>query len=231
MTTSYDAIVIGSGAGGLAAAVALVQAGKKVIVLEQHDRPGGWTHSFTLEGYRFSPGVHYIGSLEEGSGLRRIYDGLGVSQDLTFCELNPDGYDHIIIGDKRVDFPKGKENLIERLKSHFPHQAKGIDSYFADLTNMMESLSNIGKLSDPLKAAASAPSILKWMRATGADLINAHVSDPVLRGVLAAQAGDHGLPPSKVSAFVHAGITHHYFNGGYYPLGGAFALPRALFGL
>ena len=225
--TSYDAIIIGSGAGGLAAAVALAQAGKKVIVLEQHDRPGGWTHSFTLEGYRFSPGVHYIGDLHEGGHLRSIYEGLGVAGDLTFCELNPDGYDHIVIGDKRVDFPKGRENLIERLKSHFPQEAKGIDSFFADTTNMMESLANIGKLKDPLKAAMSAPNILKWIRATGADLINAHISDPVLRGVLAAQAGDHGLPPSKVSAFVHAGITHHYFNGGFYPLGGAFALPRA----
>ncbi len=227
MTTSYDAIVIGSGAGGLTAAVALAQADKKVLVLEQHDRPGGWTHSFTLEGYRFSPGVHYIGDLQEGGGLRRIYDGLGVSGDLTFCELNPDGYDHIVIGDKRVDFPKGKENLIERLKSHFPHEAKGIDRYFADLTNMVESLSRVGDLNHPVKSAMSAPTVLKWMRATGADLINAHVSDPVLRGVLAGQSGDHGLPPSQVSAFMHAGITHHYLDGGYYPLGGSFAIPRA----
>ena len=104
--TDYDVIVIGSGAGGLTAVVALAQAGKKVLVLEQHDRPGGWTHSFTLNGYCFSPGVHYIGSLEEGGGLRRIYDGLGVSGDLTFCELNPDGYDHIIVVDKRVGADK-----------------------------------------------------------------------------------------------------------------------------
>lgn len=227
MTPDYDAIIIGSGAGGLTVAVALAQAGKKVLVLEQHDRPGGWTHSFTLQGYRFSPGVHYIGDLHEGGGLRSIYEGLGVSQDLTFCELNPDGYDHIIVGDKRVDFPRGKENLIERLKSHFPHEAKGIDSYFADLTNMMESLARIGNLSKPVQSAMSAPTILKWMRASGADLINAHIGDPVLRGVLAGQAGDHGLPPSQVSAFMHAGITHHYLDGGYYPLGGAFALPRA----
>ena len=226
----FDVIVIGSGAGGMTSAVALAQAGKKVLVLEQHDRPGGWTHSFTLNGYRFSPGVHYIGDLQEGGGLRGIYDGLGVSQDLAFCELNPDGYDHIIIGEKRVDFPKGRDNLIDRLKSHFPHEASGIDSYFTDMQAMVDGLSRLGDTSNPLsilKAASGATSVLRWMRATGKDFLDAHVSDPVLRGVLSGQAGDHGLPPSQVSAFMHAGITYHYLNGGYYPLGGAFTLPRA----
>lgn len=223
----YDVVVVGSGAGGLTAAVALAQAGKKVLVLEQHDCPGGWTHSFTLNGYRFSPGVHYIGDLHEGGGLRRIYDGLGVSQDLVFCELNPDGYDHILIGEKRVDFPKGRQRLIEALKRHFPHEAEGIDGYFRDLVAMMDGLRALGSLQDPLKAAQGLANVLKWARATGADLIHAHIHDPVLRGVLSGQAGDYGLPPSRVSAFMHAGITYHYLEGGYYPQGGAFTLPRA----
>jgi len=226
MSLDYDVIVIGSGPGGLTAALALAQAGKKVLVLEQHDRPGGWTHSFTLEGYRFSPGVHYIGGIEPGGHMRAIYEGLGVSGDLAFVELNPDGYDHIIVGDRRVDFPKGQAQLIERLKSHFPREAAGIDAYFKSLTELVEGVSRLGKLTSP-SAVKGAASVLRWLRASGQDLVEAHVSDPVLQGILAGQAGDHGLPPSRVSAFFHAGVTYHYFNGGYYPLGGAYVIPRA----
>ena len=69
---SYNAIIIGSGAGGLTAAVALAQAGKKVLVLEQHSVPGGWCHSFTLNGQRFSPGVHYIGLMDDGQSTNDL---------------------------------------------------------------------------------------------------------------------------------------------------------------
>ncbi len=230
MSLDYDVIVIGSGAGGLTAAVALAQAGKKVLVCEQHTAPGGWTQSFTLNGYRFSPGVHYIGTLEPGGHLRRIYEGLGVSRDLEFYELNPDGYDHIFLGQERFDYPKGKENLIRRLKERFPDQAAGIDGYFETLVRLMQNIDALGKINSPIQAVKSAGKmalVLKWLRRTGQDLLDAYLTDPVLKGILSGQAGDHGLPPSQASVFMHAGITYHYLNGAWYPKGGGFAIPRA----
>ena len=228
--SDYDVIVIGSGAGGLAAAVPIAQAGKKVLVLEQHEIPGGWSQTFTLNGYRFSPGVHYIGELDEGGWLRWVYEGLGVSQDMIFFELNPDGFDHIYLGEERYDLPKGKERMARYLKERFPHEAKGIDDYLNAVDELMLKLSNLGKINSLGKAVKAAPgalSILRWYKKTGGDLLDAHISDPKLKGVLSAQAGDHGLPPSMASVFMHAGVTRHYFNGGYFPRGGGGAIPKA----
>ncbi len=230
MDKTYNVIVIGSGAGGLSAAVSLAQAGKKVLVCEQHEVPGGWTHSFTLQSYRFSPGVHYIGGLQEGGSLRRIYEGLGVSQDLAFCEMNPDGYDHIVVGDEQFDIPKGKEAFAARLKERFPHEAEGIDGYLNTVTDMMENLQKLGKVKGPgdaVKASGSIPTVLKWAMRSGQNLIENFVSDPLLIAIFSGQAGDHGMPLSEVPSFMHAGISQHYFEGAYFPLGGGFAIPKA----
>ena len=45
----YDAIVIGSGIGGLTTAALLAKLGKRVCVLEQHYTAGGYTHSYERE--------------------------------------------------------------------------------------------------------------------------------------------------------------------------------------
>lgn len=221
----YDTIVIGSGAGGLAASVALAQAGQKVLVCEQHEVPGGWTHSFTLEGYRFNTGVHYIGELGQGERLRRIYEGLGVSQDLAFLEINPDGYDHIFLGDEQFDIPKGKDAYIARLKEHFPHETYGIDRLFRRIGDIFWVFQKM--VDEEWLSIFRRPTTLLWFARSGSALITHYIKDPLLRAILTSQAGDYALPPSQVSAAMHAAVMHHYFTGGYHPLGGGQAIARA----
>src|SRR5690606_25357841 len=70
----YDAVVIGSGIGGLTAAALLSQAGKKVLVLEQHYTAGGYTHSYDRNGYEWDVGVHYIGDMGTNTLARKVMD-------------------------------------------------------------------------------------------------------------------------------------------------------------
>lgn len=221
---AIDTIVIGSGIGGLTAAVTLARAGQQVLVLEQHYLPGGWTHSFTLEGHSFSPGVHYLGELGEGRHFRRLFEGLEL-EGLGFWELDPDGFDHILIGDERLDVPKGRQAWQRRLCERFPQQAKAIRRYFDVVVSIEQQLRRVDEyLSFPRVLALPflAPQLTRWGFRTLADVFDhAGITDPLLRGALSARCGNHGLAPSRVSFPMHAAMIAHYFGGAYYPQGGA----------
>ncbi|HOX81390.1 MAG TPA: NAD(P)/FAD-dependent oxidoreductase [Chryseolinea sp.] len=227
----FDTIIIGSGAGGLAAAICLARAGQKVLVLEQHDVPGGWCHSFTLQGQRFCPGVHYIGLIDKGQSTSRLYEGLGVANDLVFFRMNPKAYEHCWIEDEKIDMPAGIDELHESLSQRFPKERKRLKKYLKLVKDVSDQIQLIPKMNG-FWDAITIPYRTRYMGKYGLfslkRVIDWHIKDPMLKAVLNIQCGDHGLPPDRASFPVHCTVMYHYFNGAFYPLGGGGGIVKAM---
>ncbi len=227
----FDTIIIGSGAGGLAAAICLARAGQKVLVLEQHDVPGGWCHSFNLKGQRFCPGVHYIGLIDKGQSTSRLYEGLGVANDLVFFRMNAKGYEHCWIENEKIDMPAGIDELHESLSIRFPKERKRLKKYLRLILNVSDQIQLIPKMNgfwDAITIPFRTRHMGKYGLFSLKRVIDWHIKDPMLKAVLNIQCGDHGLPPDRASFPVHCTVMYHYFNGAFYPLGGGGGIVKAL---
>jgi all-trans-retinol 13,14-reductase len=229
----WDAIVIGSGIGGLTAAVLLAQhGGKRVLVLERHYEAGGFTHTFRRPGYDWDVGLHYIGEMQHDSNVRRAFDH--VTAGLVEWQPMPDVYDRILISGQSFNLTAGLENFRAGLIESFPSEAAAIDKYIAAVQacNRASRLYYAEK-AIPGPAAALVGGLmrvpyLRWARRTTREVLESLTTNRELIGVLTAQWGDYGLPPAQSSFAVHATIAEHYFAGGSYPVGGSGSIAAAM---
>lgn len=222
----YDAILIGSGMGCLAAGACLSKEGKKVLILERHYTAGGYTHVFKRRGYEWDVGIHYIGEVGKEQGvLRRMFDYV-TEGELKWADMG-DVYDRIVIGDKTYDFPKGVENWRAAMKGYFPEEEAAIDRY-------IELVFEISKASRQYFSEKAMPGFIQKLNGrrmrkdyltyasrTTLSVMQELTTNQELIKVLTGQYGDYGLPPSKSSFAMHVSISKHYFGGGYFPIGGS----------
>ena len=227
----FDTIIIGSGAGGLSSAICLARAGQKVLVLEQHYVPGGWCHSFYLNGHRFTPGVHYIGLLDKGESTHELYEGLGIANELVFFKMNKEAYEHCWIGNERIHLPANYDELKLSLSERFPAEKKNIATYLKTVKDVSRELQLIPKMSgfwDNITIPFRTRHLGKYGLFSLKKVIGWHIKDPLLQKVLNVQCGDHGLAPQKASFPLHCAVMDHYFSGGFYPMGGGGAIVKAM---
>jgi all-trans-retinol 13,14-reductase len=225
---TFDVIIIGSGTGGMSAASFLAQAGKRVLLLEQHNVLGGFTHTFERAGYIWDIGLHYVGQVHlEGSVLNKVMRY--ISKDKLKWTPLDDIYDRAIFGNVEYQFPRGREQLKAKLKEYFPSEKDifSIDKYFT----LLDEAQNLGsgyyveKILPPFLSKIGGNflrrSTLKVSDKTTLEVLRGITDNSKLIGVLTAQYGDYGLEPSKSSFYMHTLLVNHYMEGAAYPVGGA----------
>ena len=222
----YDAIVIGSGMGGLTTAAILAKENQKVLVVERHYTAGGFTHVFKRKGFEWDVGIHYIGEVQRPTSvIRKVFDYI-TDGNLHWADMG-EVYDRIIIGEKEYDFVKGVKNFKEQMTSYFPNEKEAIDSY-VDLV-----FEAIGK-SQKFYMDKALPSFIstfigprlrnpfyKFSDKTTYEVLRSLTDNEGLIKVLTGQYGDYGLPPKESSFVMHASVARHYFAGGNFPIGGS----------
>lgn len=196
----YDAIIVGAGLGGLSAAASLSRAGKKVLLLERHNVPGGYASSFLRGRFEFDASLHELSGVGGGPAKGPLWAFLkecGVADKIEFVPI-PELYRCVLPG---VDMtvPVGRQEFEEVLCARFPGQAAGIKEFsakaFAFAIEAMQA-DMLGKGLDKLDLS-KLPNLKAHLGHTMAQVCFPLINDPAARAVVAQLCHYIGQPPSK----------------------------------
>lgn len=211
-----DVVVIGSGLGGLTAAVMLAREGKRVLVVERQRVAGGCLQSFRRGRHLLDTGIHYVGSLAEGAILNQYLRYLGIMDRLRLQRLDDAGFDciHLMDGSSYLH-AAGYDRFVETLARDFPRERAGLERF---CSRMRE----VGSLITPevLRSGRLSAGGLEYMALSAVGEMERCIGDEKLRQVLAGSLPLYAGQRDSASFYVHAMINHSNIEGAYSFVGG-----------
>lgn len=211
----YDIIITGAGLGGLTAGAKLAKEGKKVLLLEQHDRPGGCATTFYRRDYTMEVGLHEMDGLHERDLKTKIFRDLGLFDRVTFLKV-PEFYR---FASDRLDvvIPHDPAAAAQKLAGIFPAEKEGIDKYFDHLLNARRIVASSRGQKD--KSIAG--------------FLDEIIRDDDLKLVLLGNLGYYHDDPYTLSYYYYLNAQGSYYAGGgaNFVKGGSQQLSNALAGI
>ncbi|HHO56591.1 MAG TPA: NAD(P)/FAD-dependent oxidoreductase, partial [Trueperaceae bacterium] len=204
----------------------------KVLILEKHWVCGGFTHSFSRPGgYEWDVGLHYVGDMAPGAMPRLIFDYISGSK--VKWQKMTDDFEIFAYPDFSFKVPSNREEYEQRLITLFPDEEKAIKRYFKDIKKAMSWFSKHLMAKSSPKAISTVVDLFNQTSdhlalSTTEEYLNKYFKDEKLKALLSSQWGDYGLSPEQSAFVIHAVVTSSYFEGAYYPLGGAASIAESI---
>jgi all-trans-retinol 13,14-reductase len=222
---SFDAIVVGSGLGGLCTAAYLCASGRRTLVLESHYVAGGNSQVFRrkVDGheFEFDVGIHYIGECGRDGSITAALNGLGLAERVIFRPLDPDGYSNLHLPDFSFRIPFGWDRYRARLLETFPGEREALTPVLDIMQGVAEASNRLGRGELSFGDMASeAPVFLQWGLRPVTELFAEHRVSDRAATVLLGEQGCYAVRPSQTPVVLAAGLTDHFLRGAYYPVGG-----------
>jgi phytoene dehydrogenase-like protein len=192
----YDIIIIGSGLGGLTAGAKLAREGKKVLLVEQHDRPGGCATTFNRRDFTFEVGLHEMDGLDRRDMKTRIFNDLGVFDEVGFLKV-PEFY-HFTNDRYELTIPHNPDEAMKVLTEFFPAEEDGIKAYFDQVLNARKKA----------KESEGKPEI------SLGEFLDSIITNEDLKLILLGNLGYFHDDPYSISLNYYSMAQGSYFQGG-----------------
>jgi len=217
---AYDALIIGGGLGGLTCALALINKGKRVRLLEKIHMVGGYQGYFSRKGFLFEPCLHSVAEASPTGAVTKVLSSLKLKEIPQFIKLDPATC--LIFPDKTYTVPADLASYQALLTQGFPQQAAGIEDAFKIMNEIYRALE---------KFPEKSPILERYQGKVFQYILDECVSDKKLQAVIAGFWGYLGTPPHHVSALVLSALNASLFSeGNYLPRDGINHLVKLLEG-
>jgi phytoene dehydrogenase-like protein len=219
MKTDY--LVVGSGLSALVFGALMANLGKRVQVLEAHEHPGGFGHTFTMaQKYQFNAQLHYVWDCGEGQTVNRVLKKLNLDKVVTFERYDPDGFDHMRMPGYSLDIPSDPQELIRRLSVLFPQDADQIRNFILEVQKTREGLHQLTPPLTPTKLFKNIGAVfcaLTYLNSTLQAVFDKFNLPQAAQTLLALQWPDFLLPPDQLSFYAWVILFTGYQQGAFYP--------------
>lgn len=224
MSKRWDAIVVGSGLGGLATAAYLAAAGRKTLLLERYTTLGGTSHVFSRRGqWEFDCGVHYMSHCGPDGIVTAMMRGIGIDDRIHWLPMDQSGFDRIIGPGFELATPVGWDAYEANLIDAFPGERKSVRRFH----NLMRRIGEAHDRNDMTTAGGMARWAARSGRGAafmalpyGATLAALGIS-PRMAYALSVQSGAVACSPTVLPTAAMAAFFQDYIGtGSYYPRGG-----------